>query len=78
MCPSDRGNPNANKMLAAMEPSESLWQAGAGERGVTSATFYNRLRKYMVASGLALLPVSTSSATRPPSCAVTQVSRSRR
>ena len=35
-----------------MSPQESLWQAGAGERGVTSATFYNRLRKYMVAAGL--------------------------
>jgi integrase/recombinase XerC len=43
---------DANKALATMEPSESLWQAGAGARGVTSATFYNRLQKYMVAAGL--------------------------
>ncbi len=43
---------DAGKTLATMEPTESLWQAGAGERGVTSATFYNRLRKYMVAAGL--------------------------
>jgi integrase/recombinase XerC len=44
---------DARKSLGAMAPAESLWQAGAGERGVTSATFYNRLRKYMVAAGLA-------------------------
>ena len=43
---------DAGKCLATMGPQESLWQAGAGERGVTSATFYNRLRKYMVAAGL--------------------------
>ena len=35
-----------------MHPEESLWQAGARQRGVTSATFYTRLRKYMVAAGL--------------------------
>jgi len=43
---------DAEKYIATMAPQESLWQAGAGERGVTSATFYNRLRKYMVAAGL--------------------------
>ena len=43
---------DAEKALPTMEPSESLWQSGAGARGVTSATFYNRLRKYMVAAGL--------------------------
>ncbi len=43
---------DANKFLATMEPQESLWQAGARARGVTSATFYNRLRKYMAAAGL--------------------------
>ncbi len=43
---------DASKSLAAMEPHESLWQAAAGDRGVTSATFYNRLRKYMMAAGL--------------------------
>jgi integrase/recombinase XerC len=43
---------DAGKALPTMEPQESLWQAGAGARGVTSATFYNRLRKYMVAAGL--------------------------
>jgi len=43
---------DARKCIATMAPQESLWQAGAGERGVTSATFYNRPRKYMVAAGL--------------------------
>ena len=42
----------AGKSLPTMHPEESLWQAGAGERGVTSTTFYTRLRKYMVAAGL--------------------------
>jgi len=40
------------KRLHAMQPDESLWQAGAGERGVTSATFYTRFRKYLVLAGL--------------------------
>ena len=35
-----------------MKADESLWQAGAGDRGVTSSTFYTRLRKYMVGAGL--------------------------
>ena len=35
-----------------MDPEESLWQAGASERGVTSATFYNRFRRYQVKAGL--------------------------
>ena len=43
---------DATKTIATMAPEESLWQAGAGGRGVTSATFYNRLRKYMMAAGL--------------------------
>ena len=38
--------------LPTMEPEESLWQAGAGERGVTSATFYNRFRRYLAKAGL--------------------------
>ena len=40
------------KDLATMDPEESLWQAGASERGVTSATFYNRFRRYQVKAGL--------------------------
>ncbi len=43
---------DAGKSLATMDPTESLWQAGAGGRGVTSATFYSRLRKYMIGAGL--------------------------
>ena len=43
---------DATKTIATMAPEESLWQAGDGARGVTSATFYNRLRKYMGAAGL--------------------------
>jgi len=38
--------------LAEMEPSASLWQAGAGERGVTGSTFYARFRRYLRAAGL--------------------------
>ena len=39
--------------LATMDPGASLWQAGAGPRGVTGSTFYGRLRKYLRAAGLA-------------------------
>ena len=35
-----------------MHPSESLWQAGAGPQGVSSATFYNRFRTYLQKAGL--------------------------
>jgi site-specific recombinase XerD len=36
-----------------MEPSASLWQAGNGARGITSATFYTRFRGYLRSAGLA-------------------------
>ena len=36
-----------------MEPSASLWQAGANLRGVTSSTFYARFRRYLRLAGLA-------------------------
>jgi site-specific recombinase XerD len=39
--------------LASMDPSASLWQAAAGPRGVTGATFYARFRRYLRAAGLA-------------------------
>jgi site-specific recombinase XerD len=39
--------------LAEMEPTASLWRAGAGTRGITSSTFYNRFRAYCRAAGLA-------------------------
>ena len=38
--------------LCSMQPSESLWQAGAGPTGVSSATFYNRFRGYLRKAGL--------------------------
>ena len=37
-----------------MQPHESLWQAGAGPSGVSSATFYNRFRGYLQKAGLPL------------------------
>ena len=42
------------KDLASMHPTESLWQAGAGPQGVSSATFYNRFRGYLAKAGLPL------------------------
>jgi integrase/recombinase XerC len=44
---------DAGLALATMDPSGSLWQAGAGPRGVTSSTFYARFRRYLQAAGLA-------------------------
>jgi integrase/recombinase XerC len=44
---------DAGLSLAEMGPSASLWQAGAGVRGITSATFYNRFRRYLRTAGLA-------------------------
>jgi integrase len=38
--------------LAEMDSNASLWQAGASPRGVTSATFYARFRRYLGAAGL--------------------------
>jgi integrase/recombinase XerC len=43
---------DAGLSLATMEPGASLWQAGAGPRGVTSSTFYARFRRYLRAAGL--------------------------
>ncbi len=39
--------------LATIAPDQSLWQAGAGSRGITSGTFYARFRRYLGAAGLA-------------------------
>jgi integrase len=44
---------DAGLSLAASDPAASLWQAGAGPRGVTSSTFYARFRRYLRAAGLA-------------------------
>jgi integrase len=40
--------------LATMPPVASLWQAGAGSRGITGSTFYARFRRYLRAAGLPL------------------------
>ena len=45
--------PDAGKELAVMDPAESLWQAGASPRGLSSGTFYGRFRRYLAAAGLA-------------------------
>jgi site-specific recombinase XerD len=68
---------DAGLTLADMDPASSLWQAAAGPRGVTSATYYNRFRRYLRAAGLAPtgLHVLRHSA---PSCAATPVTRSSR
>jgi integrase/recombinase XerC len=44
---------DAGLSLATMDPGASLWQAGAGPRGITSGTFYGRFRRYLQAAGLA-------------------------
>jgi site-specific recombinase XerD len=43
---------DADLELATMNPSASLWQAGAGPRGVTGSTFYSRFRRYLRLAGL--------------------------
>jgi integrase/recombinase XerC len=45
---------DAELSLAQMDPEASLWQAGAGSRGVTSSTFYARFRRYLRAAELPL------------------------
>ena len=44
---------DAGLAVAEMDPAASLWQAGAGTRGVTSSTFYARFRRYLRLAGLA-------------------------
>jgi integrase/recombinase XerC len=44
---------DVGKDPASMAPDESLWQAGTGGRGFSSATFYGRFRRYLRAAGLA-------------------------
>ena len=45
---------DVGKDIHSMQPHESLWQAGAGPTGVSSATFYNRFRGYLRLAGLPL------------------------
>ena len=56
---------DVGKDLSQMHPSESLWQAGAGPQGVSSATFYNRFRGYLRLAGL---PPSGVHVLRPHGC----------
>jgi integrase/recombinase XerC len=44
---------DARLELGSMHKGASLWQAGAGVRGVTSSTFYSRFRRYLAAADLA-------------------------
>jgi len=44
---------DARLALAAMDPTASLWQAGAGEGGITGSTYYARFRRYLHKAGLA-------------------------
>ena len=47
-----------NKILATMEPDESLWPSSSNNsRGITSGTFYGKLRKYLKEAGLPLAGV---------------------
>ena len=50
--PSFGHSPMSARTSHSMQPSESLWQAGAGPTGVSSATFYNRFRGYLREAGL--------------------------
>jgi integrase len=43
--------------IAALPPEASLWPSSAGDRGVTSGTFYGNLRRYLKAAGLPLAGV---------------------
>ncbi len=43
---------DCGKELATMDPAESLWQAGAGRRGISSGTFAGRFRRYLQTAGL--------------------------
>ena len=43
--------------IATMAADASLWPSSAGDRGVTSGTFYGNLRRYLKAAGLPLAGV---------------------
>jgi site-specific recombinase XerD len=40
-----------------MSPEASLWPSNAGDRGITSGTFYGNLRRYLKAANLPLAGV---------------------
>ncbi len=43
---------DCDKEIATMDPEESLWQAGAGPKGLSGSTFYARFRRYLATAGL--------------------------
>jgi len=43
---------DCGKVLATMDPEESVWQAGTGPKGLSGSTFYARIRRYLVVAGL--------------------------
>lgn len=43
---------DCGKELATMAPGESLWQSGAGPRGLSGSTLYRRFRRYLGKAGL--------------------------
>ena len=43
---------DCGRELMTMGPEESLWQAGAGPKGISGSTFYARFHRYVVAAGL--------------------------
>lgn len=48
----ERSLADAGLALAIMDPTGSLWQAGAGPSGISSATCYARFRRYLHQAGL--------------------------
>ena len=70
---------DAGQELATMAPGESLWQAGAGLRGVTGSTVYARFRRYLRAaelppSGLHILRHSAAKLRRDAGASIEAVS----
>jgi len=43
---------DCDKEIATMDPDESLWQAGAGPKGLSGSTLHARFRRYLIAAGL--------------------------
>jgi site-specific recombinase XerD len=41
-----------DRELETMAPEESLWQAAAGQKGLSGSTIYARFRRYLTAAGL--------------------------
>ena len=70
---------DAGLVLASMDQGASLWQAGAGLRGVTGSTVYARFRRYLRAaelppSGLHILRHSAAKLRRDAGASIEAVS----